>query len=203
MAVFSGLQGSTALLSFGIGYVTSSWVFGILGYLLLNYGIYRAVMRRTPFSLQGTYTSAAVDPLRYYDLLTLYDFFLIAPILHSSIIPIPLTRVCYRLSGMMLGKNSYPSFAYIGNPFHFVSAGDNVIFGGGAMITPHVFESGGTVTIKPILIGNNVTIGLGSIILPGVSIEDDAVVAAGAVVKKNTQIKKGEVWAGVPARKIR
>jgi len=54
---------------------------------------------------------------------------------------------------------------------------------------------------KPVKIGNYVFIGPRAIILPGVNIEDGAVVAAGAVVTHD--VKSGEVVAGVPAKFIR
>jgi acetyltransferase-like isoleucine patch superfamily enzyme len=50
-------------------------------------------------------------------------------------------------------------------------------------------------------IGSNVWIGSGCIILPGVTIGDDTVVAAGSIVTKD--IPAGSVAAGVPARVIR
>ena len=50
-------------------------------------------------------------------------------------------------------------------------------------------------------IGNNVWIGAGCVILPGTVIGDDAVIAAGSVVRGN--VPSGELWGGVPARKIK
>jgi len=50
-------------------------------------------------------------------------------------------------------------------------------------------------------IGNNVWVGAGCIILPGSVIGDDAVIAAGSVVRGT--VPPGELWGGVPARKIR
>ncbi len=52
----------------------------------------------------------------------------------------------------------------------------------------------------PITIGENVWIGAGAIILPGVTIEDDAIVGAGAVVTRD--VPRGETWVGNPAKKI-
>jgi maltose O-acetyltransferase len=51
---------------------------------------------------------------------------------------------------------------------------------------------------RPIRIGGNVWIGGGAIILPGVTIGDDAVIAAGAVVTRN--VARGATVAGVPAK---
>lgn len=54
---------------------------------------------------------------------------------------------------------------------------------------------------KPIVIGDNVWVGMGAQILAGVTIADNAVVAAGAVVAKD--VPEGALVAGVPAKVIR
>ena len=38
--------------------------------------------------------------------------------------------------------------------------------------------------------------------MPGVEMGDGAVVGAGALVSKGKRIPPGEIWAGVPAKKI-
>lgn len=52
----------------------------------------------------------------------------------------------------------------------------------------------------PITVGNNVFIGINSIILPGVTIGNNVVIGAGAVVTKD--IPDNTVYAGVPARQV-
>lgn len=54
---------------------------------------------------------------------------------------------------------------------------------------------------KPVQIGHRVWIGGGSIILPGVTIGDDAVIAAGSVVKQD--VPAGSLVAGNPAKLVR
>jgi len=54
---------------------------------------------------------------------------------------------------------------------------------------------------KPVAIGDDVWIGTGATILSGVTIGNGAVIGAGAVVR--CDVPAAEVWAGVPARKIR
>ena len=54
---------------------------------------------------------------------------------------------------------------------------------------------------KRVLIGNDVWIGHGVIILPGISVGHGAVIAAGAVVTKN--VEPYAVMAGVPAKRIK
>ncbi|MFG0288101.1 MAG: DapH/DapD/GlmU-related protein, partial [Rhodopirellula sp. JB044] len=51
---------------------------------------------------------------------------------------------------------------------------------------------------RPVRIGSNVWIGGGALILPGVTVGDDAIVGAGAVVTRD--VPPGAVMVGVPAR---
>lgn len=55
--------------------------------------------------------------------------------------------------------------------------------------------------VAPIIVGNNVFIGMNSIILPGVRIGDDCVIGAGSVVTRD--IPPQSVAVGVPARRIK
>ena len=90
-----------------------------------------------------------------------------------------------------------------------ISIGDNVIFGPGVKIFSEnhsfklfekVFRLQEEIRNK-VVIGNNVWIGSNSIILPGVTIEDNAVIAAGSVVNKN--INNGTLNGGIPAKQIK
>lgn len=55
--------------------------------------------------------------------------------------------------------------------------------------------------VKPIVIKRNVWIGAGATILPGVTVGENAVVAAGAVVSKD--VSPNTVVAGIPAKAIK
>jgi acetyltransferase-like isoleucine patch superfamily enzyme len=57
------------------------------------------------------------------------------------------------------------------------------------------------ITVAPIVIGTNVWVGAGAIILGGVTVDDGAVVAAGAVVTRD--VPPATLVAGVPARTVR
>jgi maltose O-acetyltransferase len=54
---------------------------------------------------------------------------------------------------------------------------------------------------RPVRVGRNVWIGGGAILLPGITIGDDAVIGAGAVV--NRDVPAGAVVVGNPARVVR
>lgn len=53
---------------------------------------------------------------------------------------------------------------------------------------------------NPIKIGSDAWLGCKVVVLPGVTIGDGAVIAAGAVVNKN--VPAYEIWGGVPAHKL-
>ncbi len=187
-------------IAYTVGTFFETWVIGIVVFLILNLIVFRYAQSKVPSDIVD-YTMD--DASSRYDIVCLYGIFFIYPIITLRLIPPPLSKIVYTLIGTTLGKNSYPAYTLIHMPFSYVTVGDDVIFGESASVTPHSVESDGKITLKPISIGNNVTICMHSVILPGVIIEDDATIAAGAVVTKNTHVKKGEVWAGIPARKIR
>lgn len=65
----------------------------------------------------------------------------------------------------------------------------------------HVIIREGYVKSAPIVIGNNVWIGMGSMILSGVHIGDGSVIAAGSIVNKD--VPEHSLVGGNPARIIR
>lgn len=52
-------------------------------------------------------------------------------------------------------------------------------------------------------IRDNVLIGMGAIVMDGAVINSNSIIGAGALVKEGTVVGSGEVWAGVPARKVK
>ena len=84
-----------------------------------------------------------------------------------------------------------------------VTIGNDCFVGHGVMFVNDLFSNGGpsgnSAGWKPTFIGNRVSIGSNATILP-VSICDDVVIGAGAVVTKN--ITKPGTYAGNPARKL-
>jgi|TARA_B110000240_G_C13476781_1_gene443485 carbonic anhydrase/acetyltransferase-like protein (isoleucine patch superfamily) len=52
-------------------------------------------------------------------------------------------------------------------------------------------------------IGDNVLVGMGSIIMDHSIVGSNSIIAAGAVVTKNTIISPGSIYAGIPAQRIK
>lgn len=103
--------------------------------------------------------------------------------------------------------------AVVRGDVHYIKIGRNVNIQDGAII--HC-----TYKKAPVNIGDNVSIahnaiihgctiesdvlvGMGAILMDDVYVESKSLIAAGAVVSKGTRIKSGEVWAGLPAKKIK
>ena len=107
-----------------------------------------------------------------------------------------LRRVC----GMTIGKDvriSLKANLDKRNP-KGVIIGDGSYLAFGATILCHDMSRNIT---KPVVVGKNCFIGANSMILPGVTIGDEVVVAAGAVVTKD--VASNTIVAGNPSRAIR
>lgn len=136
----------------------------------------------------------------------------------------------YRLAGLNIGKNTsitgplslrsdttnkifIGSNTYLNSETRFGCQDSNIIIGNNVLVGPRVsFESASHHTIyeeekgrgfftKEIIVKDKVWIGAGAIILQGVTIEEGAVIAAGAVVNNN--VEKNTLVGGVPAKLIK
>ena len=108
--------------------------------------------------------------------------------------------------GLVVGRNFTRMGDVIIDPSHcwHITIGDNVILAPRVHILAHdastkVFLN--YTRVANTRIGNNVFIGAGSIILPGVTIGNNVVIGAGSIVSKD--IPDGFVAAGNPARIIK
>ena len=83
--------------------------------------------------------------------------------------------------------------------------GDNVLIGHNVVLATLNHNENpqkrGNLIPSPIIIGNDVWIGSSSTVIPGVTIGDGSIIAAGAVVTKD--VAENTVVGGVPARYIR
>jgi len=130
----------------------------------------------------------------------LFYIILFNSLIRTHFIPFPLMRLVYLALGARLGENTYSAGAILDPPL--TNIGDNSIIGHDAVLFSHVIE-GRNFTFNAIRIGNNVTVGAAAVIMPDVVIGDGAIVSVGAVVIKGTRIGEGEVWGGVPARRLK
>ena len=107
--------------------------------------------------------------------------------------------------GLKIGKNFKRMGGVIIDPSHcyHISIGDNVILAPRVHVLAHDSSTGifiGKTRAANVTIGNNVFVGAGSIILPGVHIGNRVIIGAGSIVTKD--IPDNSVAAGNPARVI-
>jgi serine acetyltransferase len=108
----------------------------------------------------------------------------------------------YRGMGMKLSTTTLISPTCGFRVPSLITLGENTVIGGMATIVGGFSLSPESMYFSEVKIGNNVLIGAGSTIAPGVEIGDDALVLAGSDVLPGTKISAGEAWGGRPAKKI-
>lgn len=90
------------------------------------------------------------------------------------------------------------------NCFNSITIGENTAISKGVIIRDsdnHCINDKYDEVSKPIVIGDNVWIGLNAIILKGVTIGNGAIIAAGAVVNKD--VAANSIVGGVPAKLLK
>lgn len=119
----------------------------------------------------------------------------------SKIMPLSLKNKLLRLTGLKIGEETAIGLSVQFDIFfpEKIALGQSTVIGYGTTVLAHEtttdeFRTGETV------IGDNVLVGANSTILAGVTIEDDATVAAGSVVTKD--VEENSFVAGVPARPV-
>ncbi len=176
-------------LCFGI--TSAYFIYGIS--LIVLVGAIRIIFRLSlkegtyPLESFGAFKWALTNSLMLVVWNTFGDFILLTP----------LAAIFYRLLGARLGKNVQINSKYCAD-LSLLEIGDQSVIGGHSTVIGHSVERGRLI-LKKVKIGNHVTVGLNSVILPGCEIGDGAVIAAGAVLGKNTKVEPRDVFCGVPA----
>jgi acetyltransferase-like isoleucine patch superfamily enzyme len=78
---------------------------------------------------------------------------------------------------------------------------EDALLGIECLVTAH-YETAEGIRVGRVRVGRHATVGMRAVVLPGVSVEEDAVVAASALVPSERRIPARETWAGVPARRL-
>ncbi|HLF51304.1 acyltransferase [Flavobacterium sp.] len=112
-----------------------------------------------------------------------------------------------RYKGVKVGNNCRIYTTNFGSEPWMISIGNKVTVTSGVIILTHDGstwlmndEKGRRYLYRRVEIGNNVFIGVNSIIMPGVKIEDNVIIAAGSIVTKS--VPSGVIIAGNPAKII-
>ena len=116
-------------------------------------------------------------------------------------IPSPICNAYYRLAGAKIGKGVQINTINLNDP-STVTIGDKVVIGGRSVINGHLVEKG-QIVLARVKLEAGCLIGAGSTIQPGVRIGKGAVIATNGLVGKWKDIPDGEVWAGLPVKRIK
>lgn len=173
-----------------VGLVVGFWI----GLLLLRLVFIRKIS-------PGTYDLQKPEALRWIIADTIMRL-VERSFLHPYVDDFTPTRyVFYRLMGARVDTSFFFGWdAKILDPW-LLEVGRGAVIGSFAVIAGHSVE-GDKVVLDPVRIGDGATVGVRSVLLPGVEVGANAIVGAGSLVTKGTVIPEGEIWAGVPARKI-
>jgi non-ribosomal peptide synthetase-like protein len=113
----------------------------------------------------------------------------------------PFQTLFYRLMGAKIGKGVHINTSGLAD-LSMLEIGDNTLIGGGVALICHASERGFLV-LAPTKIGRNVSIGLGSVVLPGCEIGDGASIAPSSLLPRGTKIPPKAIWGGNPLRDLR
>lgn len=118
--------------------------------------------------------------------------------------PLPLAEV-YKRMGVKIGNNCHFQFGVVIDYSHYwlVEIGDNVTLAPRVHILAHDASTKlhlHYTRIGKVKIGDNVFVGAGSIILPGVTIGNNCIIGAGSVVTKS--IPENSVAVGNPCKVV-
>lgn len=174
----------------GVGYFLYGFTLMLVtSFLNMVFGLKLKPGRHKYFSLECIRWVLA-SALHLVVKVTFVDFVMLSPILNQW----------YRMMGARIGSGVMINSRYV-HDMSLLEIEDGAIIGGEAAISCHAAEKGYLVLSK-VRVGKNAMIGQRSILMPGVTVGDGAVVAAQAVVLKDTEIPPGETWVGIPARKL-
>jgi acetyltransferase-like isoleucine patch superfamily enzyme len=131
----------------------------------------------------------------YSFLLALAKHFVL-PLVRST----PVINLFYRGMGAKIGKNVLIGTDRIWD-CDLIEIGDSCVIGGNVAINAHIGQ-GQRGRLRRVRIGNQVTIGANTFVMPGVVIEDNVLVGPNSVIPMGKRLKTNTVYWGIPVKKV-
>ena len=113
----------------------------------------------------------------------------------------PFLNLYLKMMGAKLGRRVSVNTIHI-YEWDLITIDDDAVLGGDCVVQGHLLE-GGKMKMRPVRIGKKALVGTGAKVMPGCSLDDRSVLAAGSIMKKGTAVPAEEVWGGTPAKLIR
>ena len=105
-------------------------------------------------------------------------------------------KLFYKILGCKLGKNVFINSKGLHDAY-LLEIGDNVVIGGDANISCHIFE-GDNLILGKIKIGNDTLISAESYIMPGAEIGNHCNIGIKSYVRKNRKVEDGSMIMAIP-----
>jgi acetyltransferase-like isoleucine patch superfamily enzyme len=125
-------------------------------------------------------------------------------LLQNTFLPLvrttPLIVWFYRAMGAKIGPGTLMASTRLFD-LDLIEIGKGCVIGGGVSITAHSAEKGQGYLLK-VTIGDRVTIGADTVVMPGATIEDNVIVGANSVIPKGMRLEANSIYAGVPVKKL-
>ncbi|MBI4970212.1 MAG: hypothetical protein HZC17_00010 [Candidatus Omnitrophica bacterium] len=191
----AGFEIAYRLLALCFGSVAGYFIFGFV--LMAIVGLIRFIFRLNlkegeyPMFSLASAKWALANSLQLIVSIVFMDFILLTPF----------ANLFFRLLGTKMGKHVQINSKFCAD-LSLLEIGDYSVIGGHSTVICHSFERGKFI-LRKVRIGKHVVIGLNSVILPGAEIGDGSVIAAGAVLLKNTKVEPRSIFSGVPAQQAR
>ncbi len=112
----------------------------------------------------------------------------------------PIWTAYLRWNGARIGRGVYVNTLFISD-HNLLDFGDGVVVGSEVHISGHTVERG-IVKTAPVVLGDRVSVGLGSVIEIGVTIERDTQIGALSFVPKHMTLSGAAVYVGAPVRRL-
>ena len=178
----------------GFGLAVSFFIFGFTLLIVVSTYNWLLPTRVRPFK-GGYYSLKAVPWLLHNGL-----FYLVRFTFLPFVTLTPFGIWFLKAMGMNLGRHVFINTEYISDP-QLITLGNDVALGGSVRIFAH-YGGHGNLVVEPVIIGERATIGLAATIMGDVRIGQDATILAHSVLMPGSRVGNGEVWGGVPARRI-
>ena len=197
-AVWKGLAGQAAVLrlfifSFSIGFGYFMFGTALIFLCVLTKNIFR--FKITP----GLFKIHSVECLRWMGANSLV---LLANAAFLDVLRLsPFQTLFYRLMGAKVGAGVNINTAGLAD-LELLEIGDRVLVGGGVALICHASERG-FIRLAPTKIGNDVSIGLGSVVMPDCEIGDGSSIAPCSLLPKGTRIPPKSYFGGNPLKNLR
>lgn len=114
--------------------------------------------------------------------------------------PVFVRHYLYALLGARVGKQVAVAGTVLDPAL--VTLEDGCVLGEASILTGHTL-AGDRFILSEVHVGQHATIGVQTVLFPGVRIGARAIVLPCSFVKRDTLIPEGEVWGGVPAKPVK